>query len=82
MNVRKAPAAGVDSVAVTRTACDFLQQGEACQAWYSDPVVAPVGIAAKTSPSDLVQFQFFHEIVPENANRSFPQNRITCSRKG
>lgn len=48
-----------------RTACDLHQKGEACQAWYFDFAVVPAGNAVKTSPSDLVQFQFFRETVPE-----------------
>lgn len=50
---------------VKKTAYDFLHQ-ESCQEVYYGPVAELAVDAARTSPSDLVLFQLFHETAPED----------------
>lgn len=59
------PAEEVNFAVVKKIACDFLHQ-ESCQEVYYGPVAELVGGAARTSPSDLVLFQLFHETAPED----------------
>jgi len=50
----------------------------ACSEGCCDLVAALVGAVAKTSPSDQVQFQFFHETAPEKEDSLVPIKQQEC----